>query len=48
MMGIKKATGRAAAVGDLEIARYENGKVKEDSLFDNGMAFASQLGLMAK
>lgn len=48
MMGIKKATGKAAGVGYLEIARYENGKVKEDSLFDNGMAFASQLGLMAK
>ena len=48
MMGIKKATGKAAGGGYLEIARYENGKVKEDSLFYNGMAFASQLELMAK
>jgi predicted ester cyclase len=48
MMGIKKATGKAIGVGYLEIARFENGKVKEDWLFYNGMAFASQLGLMAK
>jgi predicted ester cyclase len=48
MMGIKRATGKAVGVGYLEIARFENGKVKEDWLFYNGMAFASQLGLMAK
>jgi predicted ester cyclase len=46
MMGIKKPTGKPARVGYLEIARYENGKVKEDWLFFNGMAFASQLGLV--
>jgi len=48
MMGVKKATGKAVGVGFLEIARFENGKVKEDWLFYNGMAFASQLGLMPK
>jgi predicted ester cyclase len=47
-MGIKKATGRTAGVGYLEVIRFENGKVKEDWLFYNGMAFASQLGLTAK
>jgi predicted ester cyclase len=47
-MGIKKATGKAAGVGYLEVIRFENGKLKEDTLFYNGMAFASQLGLMAK
>jgi predicted ester cyclase len=48
MMGIKKATGKAVGVGYLEVVRFENGKVKADSLFYNGMAFASQLGLMSK
>ena len=48
MMGIKKGTGKAAGVSYLEIARFENGKIKEDWLFYNGMAFATQLGLMAK
>jgi predicted ester cyclase len=48
MMGIKKPTGKTARVGYVEIARFENGKVKEDWLFYNGMAFASQLGLLAK
>jgi predicted ester cyclase len=48
MMGIKKPTGKPARVGYLEIARFENGKVKEDWLFYNGMAFASQLGLLGK
>jgi predicted ester cyclase len=48
MMGIKKATGKPVGVGYLEVVRFENGKVKEDWLFYNGMAFASQLGLMEK
>jgi predicted ester cyclase len=48
MMGIKKATGKPAGVSYLEVVRFENGKIKEDTLFYNGMAFASQLGLMAK
>jgi predicted ester cyclase len=47
-MGIKKPTGKTARVGYLEIARFENGKVKEDWLFYNGMAFASHLGLPGK
>jgi len=47
-MGIKKPTGRAVSVGYTEMTRWENGKIKEDWLFYDGMAFASQLGLLGK
>ena len=48
MMGIKKATGKQVSAGYVEIVRFENGKIKEDWLFYNGMAFAGQLGLIPK
>lgn len=45
MMGIKKATGKAAKVRFLEITKIEAGKIKEDWLVFDSMAFAAQLGL---
>jgi predicted ester cyclase len=45
-MGIKKPTGRPVSVGYVEITRWESGKIKEDWLFYDGMAFAAQLGLI--
>ncbi len=45
-MGIKKATGKGVKVPFIEISKYENGKVKEDWLIYESMAFAGQLGLM--
>jgi predicted ester cyclase len=45
MMGIKKPTGKAAKVRFLEITKIEGGKIKEDWLVFDSMAFAQQLGL---
>ena len=45
MMGIKKPTGKAAKVRFLEITKIEGGKVKEDWLVFDSLAFAAQLGL---
>jgi predicted ester cyclase len=47
-MGIKKATGKAVSIRYLDITRWENGKLKEEWLFYNGMAMAGQLGLLGK
>ena len=47
-MGIKKATGKPVSVRYLDIARWESGKIKEEWLFYDGMAFATQLGLVKK
>jgi len=47
-MGIKKATGKRVSVRYLDIARWEKGKVKEEWLFYDGMAFATQLGMVGK
>jgi len=47
-MGIKKATGKSVSVRFLDITRWESGKIKEDRLFYDGMAFAGQLGMMGK
>ena len=47
-MGVKKATGKPVAVRFVEITRWQGGKVKEDWLFYDGMAFAGQLGLLKK
>jgi predicted ester cyclase len=44
-MGIKKATGKPVQVRFLEIIRFADGKVKEDWLLFDSMAFATQLGL---
>jgi steroid delta-isomerase-like uncharacterized protein len=43
-MGVKK-TGKKVSVRFIEIFKVENGKMKEDWLFFNSAAFASQLGL---
>ena len=43
--GIKKGTGKHVVTRYIEVFRLENGKVAEDWLFYNGMAFAAQLGL---
>ena len=45
-MGIKKATGKPVQSHFLEISKYENGKIKEDWLIFDSMAFAAQLGLL--
>ena len=45
MMGITKPTGKAAQVRFLEITKIENGKIKEDWLVFDSLAFATQLGL---
>jgi len=47
-MGIKKATGKPVAVRYVEITKWAGGKIKEDWLFYDGMAFAGQLGLLKK
>jgi predicted ester cyclase len=47
MMGIKKATRKSVKVPFLEITRYESGKVKDDWVAFDSMAFGQQLGLMA-
>ena len=47
-MGVKKATGKPVAVRFVEITKWQGGKVKEDWLFYDGMAFAGQLGLLKK
>jgi predicted ester cyclase len=47
-MGIKKPTGKAVSARYLDIARWENGKIKEEWLFYNGMAMAGQLGTAGK
>jgi predicted ester cyclase len=47
-MGIKKATGKPAAVRYVEITKWQDGNVKEDWLFYDSMAFAGQLGLLKK
>ena len=44
-MGLKKGTGKHVVARFIEIFRLENGKVAEDWLFYNGLAFAAQLGL---
>lgn len=45
-MGIKKPTGKAVKVRFLEVTRFQDGKIKEDWLLYDGMAFAMQLGMM--
>jgi len=47
-MGIKKPTGKTVSARYLDIARWENGKIKEEWLFYDGMAMARQLGLLGK
>jgi predicted ester cyclase len=47
-MGIKKPTGKAISARYLDIARWENGKIKEEWLFYDGLAMARQLGLNKK
>jgi predicted ester cyclase len=47
-MGIKKPTGKAVSAHYLDIARWENGKIKEEWLFYDGMAMARQMGLVKK
>jgi predicted ester cyclase len=44
-MGLKKGTGKTVSARYLDIARWENGKIKEEWLFYDGMAMARQLGL---
>jgi len=46
-MGIKKPTNKSVRAHFIEITKYEGGKTKEDWLFFDSMAFASQLGLTA-
>jgi predicted ester cyclase len=45
-MGVKKATGKHVSARFLEIDKFANGKLKSMWIFDNGMAFAAQLGLL--
>ena len=45
-MGIKKPTGKSVQVHYLEFRRDCNGKIKEDWLIFDTMAFAGQLGLL--
>jgi len=45
-MGVKKATGKHVSARFLEIDKFANGKLKSMWVFDNGMAFAAQLGLL--
>jgi len=44
-MGLKTASNRPVSVRYLDITRWENGTIKEEWLFYDGMAFAKQLGL---
>ncbi|HTQ03988.1 MAG TPA: nuclear transport factor 2 family protein [Polyangiaceae bacterium] len=45
-MGVKKPTGKHVSSRFLEIDKFVNGKIKDMWIFDNGMSFAMQLGLM--
>jgi predicted ester cyclase len=45
-MKLHKKTGKHVVTGYLSIAKLEGGKLKKQWLFDNGMAFAAQLGLL--
>jgi len=45
-MGIRKATGKTVKLPFLEITKFENGKIKEDTVVYDSMAMAQQLGLM--
>jgi predicted ester cyclase len=45
MMGIKQATKKSVKIPFLEITRFEAGKVKDDWVAFDSMAFAVQLGL---
>jgi predicted ester cyclase len=45
-MGLKKPTGKAVSARYLDISRWENGKLKEEWLFYDGMAITRQLGLV--
>ena len=47
-MGIKKPTGKTVSVRYLDITRWEDGKLKEEWLFYDGMSMARQLGLLKK
>jgi hypothetical protein len=44
--GIKKATGKRVSARFLEIDKIVGGKLKNIWIFDNGMSFAAQLGLL--
>lgn len=44
--GIKKPTGKAIEIHALEIFKFKDGKVTNHWIFDNGMAMATQLGLV--
>jgi predicted ester cyclase len=45
-MGIAKPTGRSVTVHVFEIGKFANGKLVEDWVIFDGMAFAGQLGLL--
>jgi steroid delta-isomerase-like uncharacterized protein len=45
-MGLKKATGKAIKMSMLDVMQIADGKVKQNWTFTNGMAMATQLGLM--
>ncbi|MGC4088481.1 MAG: nuclear transport factor 2 family protein [Polyangiaceae bacterium] len=45
-MKLYKKTGKHAALGYLTVAKLAGGKLKQQWLFTNGMAFAGQLGLL--
>jgi predicted ester cyclase len=47
-MGIRKPTGKAVSIRYLGITHWERGKVEEEWLFYDGMAFVRQLGLIKK
>jgi predicted ester cyclase len=42
--GIEKATGKPVTVNAFEVIEFKDGKLKEWSVFANGMAVAGQLG----
>lgn len=45
-MKLNKKTGKHVTTGFLSIAKLQGGKLKQQWVFDNGMAFAAQLGLL--
>ena len=45
-MKLNKKTGKHVTTGFLSIVKLQGGKLKQQWLFDNGMAFAAQLGLL--
>jgi predicted ester cyclase len=45
-MKLYKKTGKHVAVNCLSVAKFQGGKLKNEWLFSNGMAFAAQLGLL--